>query len=72
MTCEGIETEIQLAELRWMGCDQVQGYYFSRPVDARTITSMLVEGPPWAKGARRGVSEPDDADRRKPLDPRRD
>jgi diguanylate cyclase (GGDEF)-like protein len=46
--CEGVETEVQLAELRRMGCDQVQGYYFSCPVDARAITSMLLQGRPVA------------------------
>jgi len=55
--CEGVETEMQLAELRRMGCEQVQGYYYSRPVDARTITSMLVQGPPWARGARPGSAD---------------
>ena len=29
---EGVETEDQLNALRAMGCDLVQGYYFSRPV----------------------------------------
>jgi len=53
VVCEGVETELQLAELRRMGCEQVQGYYFSRPVDARTITSMLLHGPPWSGGDRR-------------------
>ena len=42
--CEGVETEVQLAELRRMGCDQVQGYYFSGPVDERAITSMILRG----------------------------
>jgi diguanylate cyclase (GGDEF)-like protein/PAS domain S-box-containing protein len=42
--CEGVETGVQLAELRRMGCDQVQGYYFSGPVDAPTITSMMLQG----------------------------
>jgi diguanylate cyclase (GGDEF)-like protein len=51
--CEGVETEMQLAELRRMGCDQIQGYYFSRPVDAQTIMSMLVQGPQWAHRADR-------------------
>ena len=45
--CEGVETELQLGELRRMGCDQVQGYYYSRPVDAQAITEMLLHGPPW-------------------------
>ena len=55
--CEGVETDLQLTELRRMGCDQVQGYYFSRPVDAQTIASMLVEGPPWADGAHAPASD---------------
>jgi EAL domain-containing protein (putative c-di-GMP-specific phosphodiesterase class I) len=46
--CEGVETETQLAELRRMGCDQVQGFYFSRSVGAREITSMLLDGRPVA------------------------
>jgi diguanylate cyclase (GGDEF)-like protein/PAS domain S-box-containing protein len=54
--CEGVETEMQLAELRRMGCDQVQGYYFSRPVDAQAVTSMLVQGPEWARGVDPGHS----------------
>ena len=53
--CEGVETEVQLVELRRMGCDQIQGYYFSRPVDAGTITSMLVQGPPWTQRADRAA-----------------
>jgi hypothetical protein len=40
-----------------MGCDQIQGYYFSPPVDARTITSMLLQGPPWEYGDRRAASD---------------
>jgi diguanylate cyclase (GGDEF)-like protein len=66
--CEGVETEVQLAELRRMGCDQVQGYYFSSPVDAQAITSMLLHGPPWAQGrasrGRRGSGSPAPARRR--------
>jgi diguanylate cyclase (GGDEF)-like protein/PAS domain S-box-containing protein len=56
--CEGVETERQLAELRRMGCDQVQGFYFSPPVDARTITSMLIRGPSWARGAHGDGGDP--------------
>jgi len=29
---EGVETAAQLAFLRLQGCDEVQGYYFSKPV----------------------------------------
>lgn len=40
---EGVETETQLNELKKMGCDMVQGYYFSRPVPAKEYDSFLTE-----------------------------
>jgi diguanylate cyclase (GGDEF)-like protein len=36
---EGVETVQQLEFLRNCGCDEVQGFYFSRPVDADMMTS---------------------------------
>lgn len=36
-TAEGIENEQQLAMLRADGCDQAQGYLFSRPVPATSL-----------------------------------
>jgi diguanylate cyclase (GGDEF)-like protein/PAS domain S-box-containing protein len=41
---EGVETAEQLALLAENGCDEIQGYYFSRPVDAETCARMLAEG----------------------------
>jgi diguanylate cyclase (GGDEF)-like protein len=41
---EGIETAEQLAELRAMGCDLAQGYYFARPVPADELERMLGAG----------------------------
>ncbi len=38
---EGVETAAQLAYLRHHRCDQVQGYYFSRPLPAPDIAQML-------------------------------
>ena len=38
---EGVETEAQLALLRDIGCDLVQGYLLSRPVRAEVLTGML-------------------------------
>jgi diguanylate cyclase (GGDEF)-like protein len=38
---EGVETEEQLVFLREHGCNEVQGYYFSRPVPAEAFTELL-------------------------------
>ena len=40
---EGIETEAQLAYLRSIGCDQMQGYLFSRPLPVEEATRLLVQ-----------------------------
>jgi EAL domain-containing protein (putative c-di-GMP-specific phosphodiesterase class I) len=44
VTAEGVETNEQLAVLRHLGCDEVQGYFFSRPVPAKDAYEMLVSG----------------------------
>jgi diguanylate cyclase (GGDEF)-like protein/PAS domain S-box-containing protein len=44
---EGAETARQVAELERVGCDLVQGFYFSRPVPAAEISRMLERGAPW-------------------------
>ena len=41
---EGVETAEQLAFLRARGCDQVQGYYFSRPLAPEAFERMFQEG----------------------------
>jgi EAL domain-containing protein (putative c-di-GMP-specific phosphodiesterase class I)/CheY-like chemotaxis protein len=41
---EGVETEAQLAYLTRHGCDEMQGYYFSRPLPAAQFTELLREG----------------------------
>lgn len=38
---EGVETEGQLNYLRLHGCDEMQGYYFSRPVTPRALEQLL-------------------------------
>jgi len=38
---EGVETEQQLQFLKDNGCEQMQGYYFSRPVPAGEATELL-------------------------------
>ncbi len=42
---EGVETAEQLAQLRKMGCDMAQGYYFSRPTSAAGIAEILRRQP---------------------------
>ena len=41
---EGVETQDQFEFLRLHGCDEMQGYYFSRPLPVEQITSALREG----------------------------
>jgi EAL domain-containing protein (putative c-di-GMP-specific phosphodiesterase class I) len=38
---EGVETSEQLAFLHERGCDQMQGYCFSRPVEPQGIEALL-------------------------------
>ena len=40
---EGVETAEQVAELKAMGCDIIQGFYFSRPVPADEFERFLLE-----------------------------
>lgn len=44
ITCEGIETPAQLAQLCSLDCDQGQGYHFSRPVPAADFAALLARG----------------------------
>jgi len=41
---EGVETQAQLDFVRAQGCDEIQGYYFSRPVAAEAYAIMLRDG----------------------------
>ena len=44
---EGVETEEQLIALRQIGCDYVQGFYFSRPVPAEEYDRFVEERKRW-------------------------
>ena len=52
---EGVETAEQLAYLRHQGCDEMQGYYFSRPLPVEEFEQLLRQ--------RRGLSSLDPAAR---------
>jgi diguanylate cyclase len=41
---EGVETAAQLTQLRKKGCDEMQGFLFSRPVSAEEMTHLLQNG----------------------------
>jgi len=41
VTAEGVETEEQLAILRELGCDRVQGFLLARPMSAEALVAFL-------------------------------
>ncbi len=43
VTAEGVETAEQADTLRVMGCDQAQGYFFSRPVAAADVPNLIMQ-----------------------------
>jgi EAL domain-containing protein (putative c-di-GMP-specific phosphodiesterase class I) len=44
VTAEGVENAAQCAFMKRNTCDEIQGFYFSRPVGADAFASMLREG----------------------------
>lgn len=50
ITAEGVETRDQLRFLQAAGCDYIQGYLFSGPVEAEEISRRLLQ-PPGFSGA---------------------
>jgi len=43
VVAEGVETEEQMLTLKSLGCDIVQGFYFSKPVPAEQFEAFLIE-----------------------------
>jgi EAL domain-containing protein (putative c-di-GMP-specific phosphodiesterase class I) len=41
---EGVEGAGQLARLRELGCDLVQGHHFSEPMPAEVASELLAKG----------------------------
>lgn len=51
LIAEGVETPEQHASLLALHCDEGQGYYFCRPVDAEQLTDLLQAGATHARPA---------------------
>ena len=51
VVAEGVETADQLARLRAEGCDQVQGFYFGKPMPADEFVAFVRSEPSLAKSA---------------------
>jgi diguanylate cyclase len=43
VVAEGVETEEQLSCLRKLGCDYIQGFLISKPIDAKTAERLYRE-----------------------------
>ena len=41
IVAEGVETEEQAKRLIELGCDYLQGYFYSRPIDAEKFLSLM-------------------------------
>ena len=53
---EGVETGGQLAQVRSLGCEYVQGYFFSKPVDSERAAELLRTGFPPLPGSERATA----------------
>lgn len=47
VVAEGVETESQLAIIKDLGCEFVQGFYFSKPLPTDKAETLLIEDPRW-------------------------
>ncbi len=45
---EGVENEAQMSFLREHRCDEIQGYYFSKPITAAEVINKLLFAPTQA------------------------
>lgn len=55
VVAEGAETEMQVDHLRNLGCDFVQGFFFSRAITPETVADLLYMSPPVVHAALRSA-----------------
>jgi len=53
VVAEGVETAHQLAQLRALGCESGQGYFFSKPLDSESASEIIAAHPHWRSRLRR-------------------
>ena len=41
VVAEGVETAAQVSFLRKHECDEIQGYYYSKPLPAETVVDLI-------------------------------
>ncbi len=58
VVAEGVEDGATLSMLAAMGCDELQGYFISRPVPADRFDSWLKEQPPQPANGGDGAAAP--------------
>jgi diguanylate cyclase (GGDEF)-like protein/PAS domain S-box-containing protein len=72
ITAEGVETRQQLEMLERAGCDEIQGYLFSRPVPEAAVIPLLRSMPVlaeiWPAPGRRVLSRPVETLEHRPSD----
>ena len=44
VVAEGVETQAQCEIMRTSVCDEIQGYFFSKPISAQAIEELFIEG----------------------------
>lgn len=54
LVAEGVETALQLAKLRELGCDEGQGYLLGRPVAPEVLAGLCAPGQPGVAAADTG------------------